>query len=278
MRRQQCSATIIVGRNVIFREAFAGTLRSANFSVLASVSCADDLLPRKLQLQQPLFLIVHSGHDFDGTLEQIEIVREQHPDGRIAVVADHYRLGRLVSAFRAGADGCFVDDMRCDEFIRSMELVMMGETIVPAACLSLLLDPEGNHLRETARRGEEDRALLVTSRNPTTPHLSPRERSILRCLIEGDSNKYIARKIDIAEATVKAHVQAILRKIRVRSRTQAAIWGMNNRSLTRPENNNFVPVTSEGNKPPAGPVEVFPEIKKITASSPLQAIKRSKSH
>jgi hypothetical protein len=51
---------------------------------------------------------------------------------------------------------------------------------------------------------------------------------ILRCLIEGGSNKSIARKNDIAEATVKVHVKAILRKIRVHNRTQAAIWGMNN--------------------------------------------------
>ena len=61
-----------------------------------------------------------------------------------------------------------------------------------------------------------------------SPQLSPREKAILSCLIEGDSNKCIARKIDIAEATVKVHVKAILRKIRVHNRTQAAIWGMNN--------------------------------------------------
>ncbi|TIV05318.1 MAG: hypothetical protein E5W02_28205, partial [Mesorhizobium sp.] len=62
--------------------------------------------------------------------------------------------------------------------------------------------------------------------------LSNREKSILSCLIEGESNKTIARKIDIAEATVKVHVKAILRKIRVRNRTQAAVWAMNHGVLT----------------------------------------------
>jgi two-component system nitrate/nitrite response regulator NarL len=47
-------------------------------------------------------------------------------------------------------------------------------------------------------------------------------------MVDGDSNKVIARKIDITEATVKVHVKAILRKIRVHNRTQAAIWAMNN--------------------------------------------------
>jgi DNA-binding NarL/FixJ family response regulator len=273
MRRQECFATIIVGKNVIFREGFARTLRSANFRILASVSRADDLLPRKIQLQQPLFLIVHSGGNFDGALEQIESFRDQYPDGRIAIVADHYRLDEMASAFRAGANGCFVDDMTCDEFIKSMELVMMGETIFPAACLSFVLGPGGHHLREVVPRGEEGQGpLLVTTENPTTPQLSPRERSILRCLIEGDSNKCIARKIDIAEATVKAHVQAILRKIRVRSRTQAAIWGMNNRSQTRPENTNSLPIAPDGNKPPVGSVDMIAQIKKVKSLALLQVI------
>ena len=57
--------------------------------------------------------------------------------------------------------------------------------------------------------------------------LSAREKCILRCLLNGDANKVIARKVDIAEATVKVHVKAILRKIRVQNRTQAAIWAMN---------------------------------------------------
>jgi two-component system nitrate/nitrite response regulator NarL len=54
--------------------------------------------------------------------------------------------------------------------------------------------------------------------------LSFREASILRCLMDGDSNKVIARKCDIAETTVKVHIKAILRKIGVKNRTQAALW------------------------------------------------------
>jgi DNA-binding NarL/FixJ family response regulator len=174
MRRQECFAIIVVGKNILFREGFTRILRSANFRILASLSCADDG-PSKLQLHQPLFLIVPTGDNFDATLEQIEFFREQHPDGRIAIVADQYRLGELASAFRAGANGCLLDNMTCDEFIKSIELVMMGETIFPAACLPFVLDPKGDHLRETAPRGEEDQALL--SRRRTRPRRSsPRGR------------------------------------------------------------------------------------------------------
>ena len=143
------------------------------FLLLASVSCADDLLPSKLQLHQPLFLVVHTGDNFDAAVEQIELIRDQHPGGRIAIVADHYRLGELVSAFRAGVNGDFVD-MTCDVFIKSMELVMMGETIFPPAFLSFVLDPEGAILARPRR------ATKTTRRCPSGPRTLSR-----RCFPRG---------------------------------------------------------------------------------------------
>jgi two-component system nitrate/nitrite response regulator NarL len=60
--------------------------------------------------------------------------------------------------------------------------------------------------------------------------LSDRERQILSCLIHGQSNKVIARELDIAEATVKVHVKGLLRKLRAANRTQAAVWALKHRS------------------------------------------------
>src|ERR1700704_5249577 len=156
MRRRQSFATILVGKSILLREGLAKILRSANFRILASVSCVDDLLPSTLQSPQPLFLVVHTGGDYDAAIEQIELLRDQYPSGRIAIVADHYRLGELVSAFRAGANGYLVDIMTCDVFIRSMELVIMGETIFPPAFLSFVLGPEGGQLGQTVPRDEKN--------------------------------------------------------------------------------------------------------------------------
>jgi len=272
MRQRQSFAIILVGKSILLREGLARILRSANFRILAAVSCADDLLPSKRHLHQPLFLVVHTGDDFDAAVEQIELFRDQHPGARIAIVADHYRLDELVLAFRAGANGYFVDVMACDVFIKSIELVMMGETIFPPAFLSFVLDPEGDRLGQAAPRDENSQAILIRNENTLAPQLSTREKSILCCLIEGDSNKCIARKIDIAEATVKVHVKAILRKIRVQNRTQAAIWGMNNGSVIRLANNSSPPSTSDVSKRLPNPVEVISEIKQIGTSVPPGAI------
>ena len=68
-------------------------------------------------------------------------------------------------------------------------------------------------------------------RKPPSPTrnlgLSERETQILQCLVEGCANKLIARRLDIAEATVKVHIKGLLRKINVNNRTQAAIWALN---------------------------------------------------
>jgi DNA-binding NarL/FixJ family response regulator len=278
MRQHQSFAIILVGKSILLREGLARILRSANFRILASVSCADDLPPNKLQLDEPLFLVVHTGDDFGAAVEQIELFRDQHPGRRIAIVADHYRLGDLVSAFRAGANGYFVDVIACDVFIKSIELVMLGETILPPAFLSLVLDPEGDPLGETAPRDENNQAIRIGTENTLAPQLSTREKSILRLLIEGDSNKSIARKIDIAEATVKVHVKAILRKIRVQNRTQAAIWGVNNGSVTRLENNSSPPSTSDLSKRLVEPVEVISKIRQIGPPVPPGAIGHDANH
>jgi DNA-binding NarL/FixJ family response regulator len=267
MRRRYFFGTMLIGKSGLLREGLARILRSANFRILASVTCADDLLASKIHPHQALFLVVHTGDDFCTTVEQIGILKDRHPNGRLAVVADHYRPNELVSAFRAGVTGYFVDVTSCDVFIKSIELVMMGETVFPPALLSYALDPEGNHLEEAPPRGDHNQAIIVTAEDGIAPQLSPREKSILRCLIEGDSNKSIARKIDIAETTVKVHVKAILRKIRVHNRTQAAIWGMNNGSLARTANTGSPPLVPGLSKRLPIPVETDTEIKQTKGQS-----------
>jgi DNA-binding NarL/FixJ family response regulator len=272
MPRQQAFATILVGKSILLREGLARILRSANFRIVASISCANDLLPSKPQLHQALFLIAHTGDSFEAAIEQIGIIRDRHPTARIAIVADRYRQGEVVSALRAGANGYFVDVMTCDVFIKSIELVMMGETIYPPAFLSFVLDPEINQPDDAVPREEQEQMILLPTEDTIEPpQLSPREKSILRCLVEGDSNKCIARKIDIAEATVKVHVKAILRKIRVQNRTQAAIWGMKNGSPA-PANSNSSVSAADANKLLSKPVAMISEIKQIEGPAPSGVI------
>ena len=85
-----------------------------------------------------------TGNGFETVIEQIEHLRNKHPLARIVIVADCYRLAELVAAFRAGANGYFVDILSCDVFIRSLELVTLGQKA--PAFLSFVLGPEGAQL------------------------------------------------------------------------------------------------------------------------------------
>jgi two-component system nitrate/nitrite response regulator NarL len=251
--------TVLIGHNALLREGIAHILEATDFGVLASASDTDIAALSSLPEDRPLLLIIEVSGDFDATLSQIESFKSRYPAARVAVLAHPHRLQRLpdmVLAFRTGANAYFVNVATCDVFIKSLELIMLGETILPSAILTLLCGndgepgngnshlhaedfdrcPHGNGVKGHDRfdDGVDDDTESVAGRLETeddhAPRLSSRQKLILNCLTEGDSNKTIARKIHITEATVKVHLKTILRKIRVHNRTQAAIWAMNNGS------------------------------------------------
>jgi two-component system nitrate/nitrite response regulator NarL len=104
--------------------------------------------------------------------------------------------------------------------IKSFELVMLGETVMPSAVLRSIMDEAAQHRNQPLQGNSAEPKLSEL----TTCKLSAREAQILNCLREGAPNKVIARKLDITEATIKVHVKAILRKIGATNRTQAAMW------------------------------------------------------
>ena len=153
----------------------------------------------------------------------------------------------------------------------------MGGTVFPPAFLSFALDTKSDHGRKAAPADENERAIFVVTDGATiAPQLSPREKSILRCLIEGDSNKCIARKIDIAEATVTVHVRAILRKIRVQNRTQAAIWAMNHQACA--EQSNAPPSGRDIDRRMPKAIDVVSNAKQIEAPGSRELINGQGNH
>ena len=115
--------------------------------------------------------------------------------------------------------------------MKSLDLVMLGETVFPSIILDLVRRQAASPEPEVAE--SQPIIAAIGDEEPVPKQLSVRETVILRCLMQGDSNKLIARKFDIAEATVKVHVKAILRKIQAKNRTQAAIWAASHLQSSR---------------------------------------------
>jgi DNA-binding NarL/FixJ family response regulator len=234
--RRQSFLTVVVGQNVLLREGLVGILRAAGFRVLDSACSVSDLdMSFWSQQQQLILMIVAAGDDSNAAVEQLDRFKDLHTNGSVVVVADRFRLNDVISAFQHGTKAYILKEVSSAAFIKYLELVMMGETIVPQVILSFILDRKDDDQDENEIKvnGRHDRMNTEDNQvcgNNRVPHLSDREKAILRCLITGDSNKAIARKIDIAEATVKVYIKSILHKVQVQNRTQAAIWAMKNGS------------------------------------------------
>src|SRR5215831_17388054 len=226
MRRKSFNV-ILIGQHALLREGLSHILCDAQCRVVASAASLSDVAPNEFQRDNRVLLIIESNGDLDITLPQIKLFKEQHPDGRVAVLGSRNRPADIIAAFQAGANAYFDGEEGCDAFIKALELVMLEETILPPELLVYVRCPQGDEAySKVDRHRPESMPEMGQLADLEWPQLSPRENSILRCIAEGASNKVIARKIDSTEATVKVHVKAILRKVRVSNRTQAAIWAV----------------------------------------------------
>jgi two-component system, NarL family, nitrate/nitrite response regulator NarL len=229
--RRRAFPTVLIGPSALILEGITRILAPTRFHVIASAPTIDDLSPDLVPADGLLLVIIDAGENPASSIEQIKLFKARYSIGRIAVLADRCRSNDVMSAYRAGANACLVKVAPSNVLIKALELVMLGETIVPPAILSVISTDdhwlESSVHAETSSRETVDE--LIKGESTSVPKLSAREKCILRCLLVGDANKVIARKVDIAEATVKVHIKAILRKIRVQNRTQAAVWAINSR-------------------------------------------------
>ncbi len=226
--------TAIVGPNPVLCEGLSRILDKTAFKTVDLAAHVDFLSLSVFPQEKPALLIIDAGDNPREAAGQIEAFRKRHARGRIVVLANRCRPDDMIAVFRSGANAYFATIATCEDFVKSLDLVMQGQTILPSEGIATALEREVELPSIDATLRTEAVPEAHKSGDRSAPRFSDRELYILRCLTEGSSNKVIARECDIAEGTVKVHVKAILRKIRVRNRTQAAIWALNNRSLVWP--------------------------------------------
>jgi two-component system nitrate/nitrite response regulator NarL len=158
---------------------------------------------------------------------------------RVVILAASQVGSDIVRALNAGACGFLRQDITGDQLLKSLELIVTGETVIYPHFWMVAPQAEARSdgVTDGAKGALESVAPAIGERlagkDPsyeTLPGVGPsgglssRELAILQTLMQGASNKVIARRLVITEATVKVHMKAILRKLRLQNRTQAAIW------------------------------------------------------
>jgi two-component system nitrate/nitrite response regulator NarL len=157
----------------------------------------------------------------DDVCETVSRLKTRWPYARTVLLSDHLDPAAGIQAFQAGLDGLCPTAMSHEALILALELVVLGERFIPAEVGLALLNAQP--------RGYEvgfgvSAAAVPTNDGLSGKSLSSREAQILNLITQGAANKVIARELGLAEATVKVHVKAILRKVKVSNRTQAAMW------------------------------------------------------
>jgi two-component system nitrate/nitrite response regulator NarL len=213
-------STALIGPNTLFREGLRRVLHPTPYQI-KKVAETIDSVQQSIPFDLTIFL---AGADEAALLDQMPRAKEKHPGTRVVVMDG---LDSTETAWRllaAGADGYLLKTISFEALLASLDAVMLGATVVSQMPKGVF-PAESNH-----SRGLDEAVSAQTNTNPDPEYkkLSERETAILLCLMKGASNKVIARQFDIAEATVKVHLKAILRKIHVSNRTQAAVWAHSN--------------------------------------------------
>jgi len=165
------------------------------------------------RLEPDLILMDLNMPGMDG-LETLKRLRDQQVDARIIMftVSDDHE--HVLEALRNGADGYLLKDMDAEHLVEQIRLAARGK---------LALSPELNLVLAEAIRGRSKTTTQIKASS-----LTKREKDVLRHIAKGLSNKMIARKLEITEGTVKVHVKRLLNKLGMRSRTEAAVWVVEN--------------------------------------------------
>ncbi|HEX9370925.1 MAG TPA: response regulator transcription factor, partial [Roseiflexaceae bacterium] len=160
------------------------------------------------QLRPDLVLLDVRMPDMDG-LSATRAIREACPETRVLIVTTHEHVDYLLAALRAGAAGYLLKDITRHELLMTIRRVLRGETML-----------NGDLATQALQRLREERA---SPSNGQPERLTPREREVLKLVVEGQTNREIASKLSLSVGTVKIHVEHIIAKLGVADRTQAAV-------------------------------------------------------
>jgi DNA-binding NarL/FixJ family response regulator len=194
---------LIVDDHSVVREGLRMFLvRDPDLEVVGEAADGAEALEQARQLRPDVVVMDLLMPVMDG-IAATRAIRRELPETEVLALTSVLESASVVEAIRAGAIGYLLKDTRAAELRRAIKAAAAGQ---------VQLSPQASA------------HLLGAIRTPELPEpLTPREMDVLRLLAQGQSNKEIARALDLVEETVKSHVRHILGKFGVQSRTQALL-------------------------------------------------------
>ena len=204
---------LIVDDHTLFRSGVKALIaRQEDFEVVGEASDGLDGIKRAKELQPDVILLDLHMPGLSGR-EAVKILARECPESKVVMLTVSEDAEDLIETLRNGASGYLLKNIDTQTLIDSIRRAAEGDSVISPQMTSKLV----RNIKTGAVA-----APVPTERDK----LSPREREILAFLARGASNKEIARGLDVAESTVKIHVQHILRKLNLTSRVQAAVYAV----------------------------------------------------
>lgn len=208
---------LVVDDHTLFRRGLISLLAGdARFQIVAEAGDANEAHRCAAATQPDVILLDNHMPGVNG-VEALEGFKQAAPSARVLMLTVSEDERDLAAALRGGARGYLLKTMDSDMLAAAILRTMAGDSVISPEMTSKLVSVFRSRQGETTPSAAEVDADPIHS-------LSPREREILAHIARGASNKEMARQLGIAEATVKIHVQHILRKLNLSSRVQAAVY------------------------------------------------------
>lgn len=201
----------LVGGSKLFRHGLRSYLMGDGFTVIAEFEDEAAMDTADEDSAPDLVLYTKPAQDTDPA-DAIEAMRARMPETPVLVMAETLEAPEFSACLNAGIAGYLLSDISKEALVHSIKLILIGEKVFATELANIWLNGGLEKKLNCAKKMDHK--------------LTGRESEILECLLEGESNKLIARRLDITESTVKIHMKSLLRKINVQNRTQAAIWAI----------------------------------------------------
>lgn len=223
---------MVVDDHTLFRRGLIALLsRDRRLSVVADAADAGEAMRHAKTVQPDVLLLDNHLPGVHG-IDALPQLLEACPSMKVVMLTVSEDANDLANALARGAAGYLLKTIEGDALADAVIRVLTGESVVSPEMTSKLIAAYRSAVSQTSSPEE---ALSTPATDAPEPEvspagdvplsrLSPREHDILREIARGASNKEIARTLNIAETTVKIHVQHILRKLNLTSRVQAAVY------------------------------------------------------
>ena len=210
--QQRMTKILLVDDHALFRSGLRSLLqRQEDFEIVGEA--ADGLEGIKLvALLHPDVVLMDIDMPVMNGKEALSQILSSQPELAVMMLTVSEDGNDLTECMRIGARGYLLKNINVDFLLDSIRRAVDGDSVLSpemtAKLVARLRSPESN------------------KQSAEIESLTPRERETLAWLAKGVSNKHIARGLDVAESTVKVHVQSILRKLNLSSRVQAAVYAV----------------------------------------------------